>query len=605
MPFGRTTPWLTPRYAGDLARGRGPRSGPWSVQPASVMSGAVAASDLALLTIVMFVEDPGAPWGVLVFLVLAGSILAARGQFRSRIALTLAGDVGPILASVAAALVLVSILGGFDHHVGAALHAGIVASVIIVSARATLYAAFRAVRVHGLLNERALIIGTGPLAARFACLLREHREYGLEPVGFLDDAEERRSLPAPLLGRTAHLPSVIVEHGIQRVVIAFGAAREADMVDIVRACVDASVNVHMLPRFYELGWTSKHGQMDDVWGYPLVRLPQSAWRPPGRVAKRSLDIAVASAALLVVAPLYVALAVAVKLSSPGPVYFRQERVGERSRPVEILKFRSMRVNEDADVTWDVGGDERITAVGRFMRDFSLDELPQLWNIVRGDMSLVGPRPERPYFVERFRSEIHHYDRRHRMPGGLTGLAQVHGLRVARTSIEDRARLDNHYIQTWSFWRDVSILVRTPFVVLHHAWRDRANARPYRERARLPAAKRTPSPPRVERRVPGTKVGGRAAGSLAREPVTEELGSAKSLADGVVAVETSAVESGTEEMVADEEVTEETEEIVTDEIVTEEIAPEEPASGMVPLLVGGSYDDAEGRAAEGGSPARPV
>ena len=513
MHFGRTTPWLTQRYPGDLARGRGPRSGPWRVQPTAVTSGAIAVSDLTLLTIVMFATAPGSPWGVCAFLVLAGALLAAQGQFRSRITLALGADVGPMLGAIAASLVVVSILGGFDHHVAGALHAGIVAAVVVVGARGVLYAGLRALRVADVLTERTLIIGSGPLAARFAGLLTEHREYGLEPIGFLDDVEGpdgiegEVKLPGPLLGRTPHLPSVIVEHGIHRVVIAFGAARESAMVDIVRSCVDASVNVHMLPRFFELGWTPRYCQMDDVWGYPLVRLPQSAWRPAGRLAKRTLDVVVASAALLVVSPLYVALAIAVKVSSPGPVYFRQVRVGERSQPVEILKFRSMRVNDDADVTWDVGDDERVTPVGQFMRDFSLDELPQLWNVVRGDMSLVGPRPERPYFVERFRKEIHHYDRRHRMPGGLTGLAQVHGLRGARTSIEDRARLDNHYIQTWSFWRDVSILVRTPVVVIHHAWRDRTGARSKLVSMRLGGDQRRIAPRGAQRASVGEARGG--------------------------------------------------------------------------------------------------
>jgi exopolysaccharide biosynthesis polyprenyl glycosylphosphotransferase len=389
--------------------------------------------------------------------------------------LTVAGDLGPILTSLAVPLVAISILGGFGRHLAGALNAGIVAVLTIVGARVLLFAAFRAVRVRGKMAERTLIIGAGSMAVRFACMLTDHPEYGLEPVGFLDDIEGEATLPRPLLGRTPHLPSVIVEHGVQRVVIAFGVAREAAMVDIVRACVDASVNVHVLPRFFELGWTPRHCQMDDVWGYPLVRLPQSSWRPAGRFAKRSFDIVVASLALLVVSPLYVGLAIAVKMSSPGPVYHRQVRVGERSRRVEILKFRSMNVNGDADVQWDVRDDERVTPVGRWMRDLSLDELPQLWNVVRGDMSLVGPRPERPYFVDRFRTEIQHYDRRHRMPGGLTGLAQVHGLRGARTSIEDRARLDNHYIQTWSFWRDVHILARTPIVVISYAWRHRPGA----------------------------------------------------------------------------------------------------------------------------------
>jgi exopolysaccharide biosynthesis polyprenyl glycosylphosphotransferase len=451
------------------------------------MSLAIAVSDLASMTVVMLAAapEPGA-WGKWAFLAGAASLLAAQGQFRSRLTLTVAGDVGPVLLALSAPLVAVAMMGGFGAHVTGFLWAGGVGGVVVVATRAALYAVFRALRVRGRLIEPTLVIGTGAMAVRFSGVLSEHPEYGLLPVGFLDDADGE-ALPGPLLGHTPQLPSVLVEHGVQRVVIAFGAARESAMVDIVRACADAWAKVHVLPRFFEMGWTPRHYQMDDVWGYPLWRLPHSSWRPTTRLVKRSFDIAVAGAVLVLLSPLYAALALAVKLSSPGPVYFRQIRVGERSRRVEILKFRSMRVNDDADVTWDVGDDERITPVGRLMRDLSLDELPQLWNVVRGDMSLVGPRPERPYFVERFRAEVHHYDRRHRMPGGLTGLAQVHGLRGARTSIDDRARLDNHYIQTWSFWRELHIPVRTPFVIVHHAWCHRAVR-----------ASATPAPPTARR-----------------------------------------------------------------------------------------------------------
>ena len=168
---------------------------------------------------------------------------------------------------------------------------------------------------------------------------------------------------------------------------------------------------------------------------------------------------------MVLSPLYALLSVAVKLSSPGPVHFRQQRVGQRGETVEILKFRSMRVHTDSDTEWTIA-EESITKVGRVIRVLGLDEIPQLWNILRGQMSLVGPRPERPFFVEQFKAEIPHYDDRHRVPVGLTGLAQVHGLR-GDTSIEERARFDNHYIENWSLWRDLTILMQTLFAVVRN------------------------------------------------------------------------------------------------------------------------------------------
>jgi exopolysaccharide biosynthesis polyprenyl glycosylphosphotransferase len=178
-----------------------------------------------------------------------------------------------------------------------------------------------------------------------------------------------------------------------------------------------------------------------------------------RWLKRAFDSAVSASLLLIAAPIFGVLALGVKLTSPGPVYFRQRRIGKKGREVEILKFRSMRVNSESDTQWSVNDDARVTKLGAFMRKTSLDELPQLWNVLRGDMSLVGPRPERPYFVERFEREVPGYGDRHRVPVGLTGLSQVNGLR-GDTSIEDRAWFDNHYIENWSVGGDLAILART-------------------------------------------------------------------------------------------------------------------------------------------------
>jgi exopolysaccharide biosynthesis polyprenyl glycosylphosphotransferase len=184
----------------------------------------------------------------------------------------------------------------------------------------------------------------------------------------------------------------------------------------------------------------------------------------GRMAKRAFDSTIAGLMLLVLSPLYGMLALAVRFSSPGPVYFRQRRIGKNGREVEIYKFRSMRVNDESDVQWSVDEDDRVTKIGRIMRKTSLDELPQLWNVLKGDMSLVGPRPERPFFVEQFEQEVPRYGDRHRVPVGLTGLSQVNGLR-GDTSIADRAWFDNHYIENWSVGGDLVILARTAGAVI--------------------------------------------------------------------------------------------------------------------------------------------
>nr|WP_223182852.1 MULTISPECIES: sugar transferase [unclassified Streptomyces] len=204
-----------------------------------------------------------------------------------------------------------------------------------------------------------------------------------------------------------------------------------------------------------------------VWGYarrPIV--PPDERR--GLAAKRALDLALVVPALAFALPVLLLCALSVRLSDGPGVLFRQERVGQYGRHFTLLKFRTLRPSDETEsaTRWNVADDRRMSAAGRLLRKTSLDELPQLWNVLRGDMSLVGPRPERPYFVAQF-SKVHTgYAARHRMPVGLTGLAQVHGLR-GDTSIEDRCRFDNHYIDHWSLWQDVCILLRTAAGVVRH------------------------------------------------------------------------------------------------------------------------------------------
>jgi lipopolysaccharide/colanic/teichoic acid biosynthesis glycosyltransferase len=204
-----------------------------------------------------------------------------------------------------------------------------------------------------------------------------------------------------------------------------------------------------------------------LWGHACRRLdPPPAHRAP--LSKRILDVTVAGLMLAALSPVLLLCAAAIRLSDGPGVIFRQERVGQDGRLFTLLKFRTLRADdEEAATRWSVAHDERMSTVGTFLRRSSLDELPQLWNVLRGDMSLVGPRPERPYFVAEF-SRVHpRYAARHRMPVGLTGLAQVHGLR-GDTSIEDRCRFDNHYIDHWSLWQDVCILLRTAVSLLRPA-----------------------------------------------------------------------------------------------------------------------------------------
>jgi exopolysaccharide biosynthesis polyprenyl glycosylphosphotransferase len=311
--------------------------------------------------------------------------------------------------------------------------------------------------------EPTVILGTGPSTAELAETLRAHPEYGLYPVGALDRrVEETKDVPR--LGDLSDLVDVVGRLRIRRIIITHPSTPEHDLIPVLRACDSLPVEVHVLPRLYELGVAPSGPTTDDVWGIPLVRLRRAALRTAAWRSKRLLDVVAGGLLLVLASPVFAAAALGVRLSGSGPVFFRQSRVGQRGELFELLKFRTLRVNDDSDTTWSAHSDPRQTRVGTLLRKTGLDELPQLLNVLAGSMSLVGPRPERPHYVDRFRVAVPRYDDRHRVPAGMTGWAQVHGLR-GDTSIEDRAVFDNYYIENWSFWHDLVILARTFGTVL--------------------------------------------------------------------------------------------------------------------------------------------
>ena len=329
-----------------------------------------------------------------------------------------------------------------------------VASIMI--ARAVMFQLTNVVRARGYDLEDTIIVGAGPVGVEVAQALQDNPGFGLTPFGFVDRFDER--LPYPIVGQPEDLLSILETSQVRHVVLAFGAASESELVTIVRRCSVLPVQFYAVPRFFELGVSSANvGHELD--GFALVPMRRPGHGHSMSPAKRAFDLAVSAFLLLVTLPVMAACALAVKLSSPGPVFFRQVRIGVNGRPFEILKFRSMRVNDDHSTTWSVDDDHRVTRIGHFLRRSHLDELPQLINVLRGEMSIVGPRPERPYFVEQFTSEIDGYADRHRMPVGITGWAQVNGF-WGDTSIEARVRLDNRYIENWSLWRDLMIALRT-------------------------------------------------------------------------------------------------------------------------------------------------
>jgi exopolysaccharide biosynthesis polyprenyl glycosylphosphotransferase len=331
------------------------------------------------------------------------------------------------------------------------------------------YAVVRRLRARGLVEHRALIVGAGQVGRQVANILESHREYGLHPVGFLDADPPTRdgAPPLPLFGGPESLTRLLREGAVGNVVVAFSSMKESEMVHIIRTCDRYRCELFVVPRLFELHHVA--GDMESAWGFPLVRLRRSTHRSFAWRVKRLIDVLVSGLTLLVIAPALLMIAVAVRLDGGPGILFRQERVGVDGRHFQVLKFRSMRpVDETESATnWNIAQDDRLSRLGRFLRTTSLDELPQLYNILRGDMSLVGPRPERPYFVSQFQALYPSYEARHRVPSGLTGWAQVHGLR-GDTSIADRARFDNYYIENWSLWLDLKILLRTVGSMLRRA-----------------------------------------------------------------------------------------------------------------------------------------
>jgi exopolysaccharide biosynthesis polyprenyl glycosylphosphotransferase len=380
-------------------------------------------------------------------------ILAFRGMLRIRLCLRVSDEVGRILTAVA--LPLLFLLPWLS--VGFSWRIAMWSAAFLVVVRALVYAALRAARRRGLLIQPTLVVGAGEMGVLIANLLREHTELGLRPLGFLDACPPPdEELPLPLIGAAADLPSMIGRLGVRRVIVCFPVDRDRDLALVLRACRSLPADIWLVPRLQELGAAIPRTYMDEIWGIPLILLRRDF--AAGRLAKRCFDVLGAALLLCILWPVLLVLAAVIRLRYGRPAIFRQVRVTGLGLTSSILKLRSVEMHSDPDTCWQVPQDW-CTPLGRWLRASHVDELPQLVNVLRGEMSLVGPRPERPHFAERFGSEIPRYHDRNRMPAGLTGWAQVNGLH-GDTSMQDRVRFDNQYIEYWSPWLDVVILLRT-------------------------------------------------------------------------------------------------------------------------------------------------
>ena len=426
----------------------------------------VFAGDLAALGAATLISDSLALPAVIASAAALG-MFGLVGLYRSRLTMSALDDFPRVLAGVLTAMIAVLVVtAAIDRGqpmapiAGSVTLFGAAAMGFITLARATAYLIVRVMRQRGISHD-TVVVGAGRVGQLVASLLMDHREYGLSPIGFVDSRPLLHSgdYDLPILGGQAAIPYILRETGARTVIIAFAAAREEAMIDVIRECDRLDCEIFVVPRMFEVQHVSS--DMDSVWGMPLIRLRRGAHRAFSWKLKRMFDVAASGLALLLLSPLMAMIALAVRLDGGPGVLFRQIRVGVDGQHFQLLKFRSLRPVDESEssTTWNISHDQRLGPVGRLLRKSSLDELPQLMNILRGDMSVVGPRPERPHFASQFRQVYPRYWARHRVPSGLTGWAQVHGLR-GDTSISDRAKFDNYYVENWSLWLDAKIIVRT-------------------------------------------------------------------------------------------------------------------------------------------------
>lgn len=421
----------------------------------------LVAVDVAAATIAVLLTHVGWRWGLAVGLVLMASRAAAR-LYRRRLWLSYYHEIPRALAAAAVAfglLAAAALLLGVNGTKGTQISTAILFFILLAALpRAAVFQIGRFARTRFGRCERAVVLGAGPLGVDLAQSMIDHPDFGLFPVGFVDPTPPVGVvLPAPLL--TGELHAALVAARAGAVVIAFSHSTDAQVIDAAITAHRHGATIFTVPRLWELYHDATH--IERLRGYPLVRLASAPTERLSWYVKRAFDGAVAAISMVIAAPLLLGTAVAVLIESGRPILFRQERVGLDGRTFELLKFRSMRPVDESESQnrWTIAGDPRVGPVGRVLRRTSLDELPQLWNILRADMSLVGPRPERPGFVAEFSAVHDRYWARHRVPAGLTGLAQVNGLR-GDTSIADRCRYDNYYIANWSLWLDLKILLLT-------------------------------------------------------------------------------------------------------------------------------------------------
>ncbi len=418
-------------------------------------------------------------------------LFSLHGLYRTRLRALILDGVVPVLSAISVGAMSVAVLGLFVNgnapRQAEVVRVWLLALVGVGIGRIVLSLLQRWARARRLVGKPVLIMGAGVVGAQVARRLETHPEYGLAPIGFLD--EDPRSIAEvggrdlPVLGTVEDLDETVARTGVRNLIVAFSSVADERVSRLIQRCQELGIEVSVVPRMFDT--INNRVGYDTVGGLPLMSFTTVDPRGLQFAIKHALDRVFALVFLVLLSPIIVLSALAVRLSSSGPVLFRQRRVGRDGKAFDLYKFRSMRMqpghvdhsdDEAGPLEYLLGGDtapggvegdDRRTAVGRFLRRSSFDELPQLLNVLKGEMSLIGPRPERPEFVELFNQDIVRYDDRHRVKSGITGWAQVHGLR-GQTSLAERVEWDNYYIANWSLGLDLKILALTFIALLRSA-----------------------------------------------------------------------------------------------------------------------------------------
>ncbi|RYZ67758.1 MAG: undecaprenyl-phosphate glucose phosphotransferase, partial [Proteobacteria bacterium] len=352
-------------------------------------------------------------------------------------------------------ITLTYLFSEYKYSRGVLLYFGIIGTVLLIFFRLAIRNTLRVLRKRGYNLRHAVAIGTGPVLEDVVDKLRRFPELGIQVQGVItpDSTHPDVIQETPVIGHFSSLAELLKVKRPDLILIALPRKYGAELEAILATLKDETMDIQLVPDIHE--FTALGCTIEDFDGLPLVRLNDSPLEGPGAILKRLTDFVAALTGLLLISPILIVVAILVKLTSRGPIFYSQERMGLDGRTFPMYKFRSMRVDaeKESGAVWAIKNDQRRTPIGTFLRSTSLDELPQLWNVVRGDMSLVGPRPERPVFVTQFRGEIPHYMLRHKVKSGITGWAQVNGWR-GDTSLERRIECDLYYIRNWSYTLDL-------------------------------------------------------------------------------------------------------------------------------------------------------